>query len=101
MAEGFQLFFNEAVSSTLSGVLGEKASTALLYHLDFPKKSVEPNVLHDKLGIILGSGAGMIENLVVKNLATTLGTRRDESNADFVSSIEKLRGEFTKGRKDT
>jgi hypothetical protein len=99
---GFSTLFTEAVSSTLKEILGEAASTALIYHLDMQSGSADPTPLHASLGRVVGTASGIIEKLVARKLAKMVGMSIDETRTfDFVGSVDHLRKEFTKARGGT
>ena len=95
----FSTQFAEAVSATLKEILGEAASTALIYHLEIRTGSPDATPLHGNLGRVVGTASGIIEKLISRKLAMTLGLALDETQPfDFVASVERLRKEFTKAR---
>jgi hypothetical protein len=98
----FSTLFAEAVSSTLKEILGETASTALIYHLEIRIGSSDATPLHGNLGRVVETASGIIEKLISRKLAKTLGLALDETQQfDFVGSVEHLRNEFTKARGGT
>jgi hypothetical protein len=95
----FSALLAEAVSSTLKEILGETASTALIYHLEIRSGSAEETPLHGSLGRVVGTASGIIEKLISRKLAKTIGMALDERQPfDFVASVEHLRKEFTKAK---
>jgi hypothetical protein len=95
----FSTLFAEAVSSTLREILGETASTALIYHLEIRRDSPDATPLHGNLGRVVGTASGIVEKLISRKLAKALGLALDETQPfDFVGSVEHLRKEFTKAR---
>ena len=95
----FSSLFAGAVSTTLNEILGEAASTALIYHLDIRSGSADETPLHSSLGRVVGTASGIVEKLIARKLAKTLGLNLDETQPfDFVGSVEHLRKEFTKAR---
>lgn len=90
--EEFDKLLAESVSSTLSGVLGDKASDALMFHLGPLRHPLDPGELATRLERILGGGSVVIETLIVKNLLHALGAQfKEDDRFRFATSIEIMR----------
>jgi hypothetical protein len=93
--EEFDKLLAESVSSTLGGVLGDKASDALMFHLGPLKHPLDPGELATRLERILGGGSVVIETLIVKNLSQASGIRvKEVDRFRFAKSIEIMRKEL-------
>jgi hypothetical protein len=99
--EEFDKLLAEPVPSTLSGVLGDRPSNALMFHLGPLKYPQDPGELATRFERILGGGSVEIETLIVKNLSHAIGTQFKEADRfRFATSFEIVRKEL-EGERET
>ncbi|HEV2227087.1 MAG TPA: hypothetical protein VGR56_09835 [Nitrososphaerales archaeon] len=79
------------VDRTLRAVLGDSPAEALLYYLEPTGKGSDPKALSKELHQLLGSGASMVEMIVVKSLYQAFGENFEgPRNLDFAASMSEL-----------
>ena len=79
----FDYLLDEAAASTLKQILGEGPADALLYHAGAKPSELGGKPFAEGLTRITGSGAVVIERLILKSFYAELGVRYEEGHGAF------------------
>ncbi len=80
------------VISSVTDVLGAFGGHALVYHIPMDTIKTDPEMFHEKLKTLLGTGASTIEYLVAKELYRRMGFMfSEDEDFDFVRCVAKAK----------
>jgi len=99
MENEFDAMLLEAVDEALKEIFGQTATRTIYAHIEnhlsMKRKEIPKRLedLHKGLDEFLGSGAFVVEEMILKNLHSRLGVKREiKSDRSFADHVNKLRG---------